>query len=51
MYVATRGGANMKLGAHILNAVPGTTGPPLATVLCRMSVQSCYFCFLDVEML
>jgi len=40
MYVATVE-PNMKLVAHILNAVPGTTLLPLATVLFRMSIQSC----------
>jgi len=32
MYAAT-GGANMKWSAQILNGLPGTTGPPLATAL------------------
>jgi len=50
MYVAT-GGPSIKLGSHILNVVPGTTGLQLATVMCRMSIQSCYFCVRDVEIL
>ena len=41
----------MKWGAQILNGVSGTTGPPLATALCRMNIQSCCFCVLEVEML
>jgi len=47
--VCSNRGPNMKWGEHIWNEVPGTPGPLLATTLCRMSIQSCYFCVLVVE--
>jgi len=44
----------MKCEAQIFNGVPGTTGLPSGDgrrPCSRMSIQSCYFYVLDVEML
>ena len=51
MYAANRG-PNMKCGSTDFKWGARHDCPLLATAMCRMcSIQSCYFCVLDVEML
>jgi len=49
--VCSNEGAKHETRGTYFKCGAGTTGFPLATVLCRISIQSCYFCVLDVEML